>query len=89
MFETTCLACGHPAVVDVDPRDAVYRCDECGALMHYGQRVVVQPDVLDPARPRVEIRLETAEGATSLFIDGRDAAFIVSIARNLLSLVSS
>lgn len=88
MPKANCLACGHAAEIDGSLEDAVFRCDECKALMHYGQRVIVQPDNYDLARPKVVIRLQTPEGETELRIDARDPSFIVSLAKNILSLVA-
>lgn len=89
MQEVKCLACGHVAETDGHLGDAVYRCDVCGAVMHYGQRVVIEPDASDPAKPMAVVRMQTIDGETVIRIDARDPSFVVSVAKNLLSLVSS
>ena len=84
-----CLGCGHEACINGALEDGIFKCDECGVRMFYGQRVIITPHLDDPERPKVLIRLQqTGAEDVEMRIDARDTKFVASVANHLLSLVT-
>lgn len=94
----TCLACGHAAKVSVPMLEArsplehdIFKCEECGAHMAYGRlayREVVEPYVDDRGVKWVRRRFQDPRTKEDLFVVDVDRERALSIARELLALVT-
>lgn len=73
-FRLVCGGCGHTDTVPSDPEKRLYRCDECGARMAFGQlmpTIRILPDAdrrfvvarFTWARKEVDVRLDRQYGA--------------------------
>jgi hypothetical protein len=90
MKEAKCLVCSHSAAIESDLSDGIYRCDECGARMVYGElapRIVVEPEISITGRPLVAIRIQDARTREDEHVLRLDPQFAASVAKNILSLV--
>ena len=89
-MEIECMACGHIADVagEVSLANDIFRCEECGARMAYGQlapRIVVEP--ARAPQPMCRIRIQDAKTKADVHVLELDPQYAAMLAKNILSLV--